>query len=63
MVRCGLKTLDKLEEAEEEERQMETERVTAKAAAMPSNALALLSTRADPFAGVKVPLLPLEVWA
>jgi CO dehydrogenase/acetyl-CoA synthase beta subunit len=63
MVRRGLKTLDELEEAEEKERQMESERATVEAAAMPSNAPALSSTEADPFAGVEVPLLSPEVWA
>jgi hypothetical protein len=63
MVRRGLKTLDELEEAEEKERQMESERATAEAAAMPSNVPVLSSTEADPFAGVEVPLLPPEVWA
>jgi hypothetical protein len=41
----------------------ETERATTKAAAMPSNVLALSLTEADPFVGVEVPLLPPEVWA
>jgi PHD/YefM family antitoxin component YafN of YafNO toxin-antitoxin module len=63
MVCCGLKTLDELEEAEEKERQIETERATAKAAATPSNVLALSLTEANPFVGVEVPLLSLEVWA
>jgi hypothetical protein len=63
MVRRGLKTLDELDEAEAKERQMESERATAEAAAMPSNVLVLSSTEADPFAGVEVPLLPPEVWA
>jgi hypothetical protein len=57
----GLKTLDKLEKAKEKERQIETKHITAKVAAMLSNALALLLTEANPFASVKVPLLPLEV--
>jgi CO dehydrogenase/acetyl-CoA synthase beta subunit len=61
IVCCGLKTLDKLEEAEEKERQIETECAAIKATAMPSNVLALLLTKANSFAGVKVPLLPLEV--
>jgi hypothetical protein len=61
MVCCSLKTLDKLEEAEEKERQIETKHATTKAAAMPSNVLVLLLTEANPFASVKVPLLPLEV--
>jgi hypothetical protein len=61
IVCCSLKTLDKLEKAKEKEKQIELERITIKATAMLSNALALLLTRADPFAGVKVLLLPLEV--
>jgi hypothetical protein len=61
IVRHGLKTLDKLKEAKEKERQIETERTTAKVAAMPSNVLALLSTKVNPFAGVKVLLLLPEV--
>jgi hypothetical protein len=57
----SLKTLDKLEKAKEKERQIETKHVTAKAAITLSNALVLLLTKANPFASVKVPLLPLEV--
>jgi hypothetical protein len=56
-----LKTLDKLEKAKEKERQIETEYAAAKATAMPSNVLALLLTKANPFVSVKVLLLPLEV--
>jgi CO dehydrogenase/acetyl-CoA synthase beta subunit len=63
MVCYSLKTLNELEEAEERERQIETECATTKAAAMLSNVLALSLTKVNPFAGVKVPLLPLEVWA
>jgi hypothetical protein len=57
----GLKTLDKLKKAKEKERQIKTKHVTAKAATMPSNALTLLLTNTNPFANVKVLLLPLEV--
>jgi hypothetical protein len=57
----SLKTLNKLKKAKEKERQIETKRVATKATAMPFNVLALLLTRANPFASVKVPLLPLEV--
>jgi hypothetical protein len=57
----SLKTLDKLEKVEEKERQIETKHATAKAVAMPSNALALSLTKANPFASVKVPLLLLKV--
>jgi hypothetical protein len=61
IVCCSLKTLDKLKEAEEKERQIKTKYATAKAVAMPSNVLALLLTKANPFASVKVPLLLLKV--
>jgi CO dehydrogenase/acetyl-CoA synthase beta subunit len=61
MVRCSLKTLDKLEKVKKEERQIETKRITTKAAAMPFNVLVLLLTKANPFAGVKVLLLLLKV--
>jgi hypothetical protein len=63
MLRCGLKTLDKLEEAEEKERQMEAERAATEAAARPSSALAPRLIRSDPFANLEVPLLPPKVWA
>jgi hypothetical protein len=56
-----LKTLNKLKKAKEKERQIKTKHTTTKAAAMPSNALALLLTKANPFVSVKVPLLPLKV--
>jgi CO dehydrogenase/acetyl-CoA synthase beta subunit len=61
IVHCSLRTLDKLEEAEEKERQIETKHATTKAVVMPSNTLVLLLTKANPFAGVKVPLLSLKV--
>jgi hypothetical protein len=61
IVCCSLKTLNKLKEIKEKERQIETEHVTAKAAAMLSNVLALSLIKANPFASVKVPLLPPEV--
>jgi hypothetical protein len=57
----SLKTLDKLKEAEEKERQIESECATTKAAAIPSNVLVLSLTEANPFASVKVPLLLPEV--
>jgi hypothetical protein len=60
MVRRGLKTLDELEEAEERERQMETERAAVEAAATQVHGQAAV---ADPFAGIEIPLLPPEVWA
>jgi hypothetical protein len=60
MVRRGLKTLDELEEVEEKERQMETERAAVEAAATQVHGQA---AAADPFAGIEIPLLPPEVWA
>jgi hypothetical protein len=57
----SLKTLNKLEKAKEKERQIETKHITTKATAMLSNVLALLLTKANPFASVKVPLLFLKV--
>ena len=60
MVCCGLKTLNKLEEAKERERQMETERAAVKVAAIQVHGQAAL---ANPFARIEIPLLPLEVWA
>jgi hypothetical protein len=60
MVRRGLKTLDELEEVEERERQMETERAAIEAAATQVHGQA---AAADPFAGIEIPLLPPEVWA
>jgi hypothetical protein len=54
----SLKTLDKLEKAKEKERQIKTKHI---ATAMPSNILALLLTKANPFTSVKVPLLLLKV--
>jgi hypothetical protein len=55
IVCCSLKTLDKLKEAEEKERQVESEHAAAKAAARLSNAyvLALSATKSNPFAGLK----------
>jgi hypothetical protein len=63
MVRRGLKTMDKLDEAKEKEKQMESEQ--AASAAMPSNnptlcALAL-GAKIDPFVGLEVLLLPPRV--
>jgi hypothetical protein len=59
MVCRSLKTLDKLEEAEKKERQIELERAAAKVA---TTAYALAPSKPDPFAKIKVPLLPLKVW-
>jgi hypothetical protein len=53
-----LKTLNKLEEVKEKERQIEEEHVANKAAA---NLFYALAPKADPFAKVKIPLLLLEV--
>jgi hypothetical protein len=61
IVHCGLKTLDKLKEAKEKERQIEEERAATKATAKPSDALALSVTKVNPFAGIEVPLLPPKV--
>ena len=60
IVRRGLKTLNELEEVKEKERQIETERAAAEAAATQVYSLA---AKADPFAGIKIPLLPPEVQA
>jgi hypothetical protein len=59
MVRCSLKTLDKLEEVEEKEKQIEEERAAAKAATT-ARVLALLEP--DPFAKIEILLLPPKVW-
>jgi hypothetical protein len=61
IVCCSLKMLNKLEKAKEKEKQIKTKYTTTKAIAIPSNVLALLLTKANPFASVKVPLLFLEV--
>jgi hypothetical protein len=61
MLCCSLKTLDKLEEAKEREKQEEKEKRVAKAATtlfVPTNDLLLTP---NPFAKLKVPLLPPEV--
>jgi CO dehydrogenase/acetyl-CoA synthase beta subunit len=61
IVYCSLKTLNKLEEAKEKERQIETKHIATKAAAKLFNALVLLLTKANPFVNVKVLLLFLKV--
>jgi hypothetical protein len=63
MVCRGLKTLDKLEKAEEKERQMETECAATVATARPSSAyvLALSVTETNPFAGLEALLLSPKV--
>jgi DNA modification methylase len=55
IVCCSLKTLNELEEAEEKERQTETERAATVVTAKPSSAyvLALLVTETDPFTELK----------
>ena len=58
MVCRSLKTLNKLEEVEEKERQIETEHAAAKAAATQVYGPA---AKANPFARIKILLLPLEV--
>jgi len=58
----SLKTLDKLEEAKEKEKQIESERAALKAATRLPNVLALLLAKVDPFAKLDIPLLPLKVW-
>ena len=56
----GLKTMDELEEAEGKEKQMERERVIAKATAKPFNNLTSAPKQdvLDPFARIDIPLLP-----
>jgi hypothetical protein len=56
MVCQGLKTLDKLEEVEEKEKQIEGEREAA------ATAYALALSKPDPFARVEIPLLLPKVW-
>jgi hypothetical protein len=60
MVCCSLRTLDKLEEAKEKEKQEEEKHATKAAATLfaPSSNLFLMS---NPFAKLKVPLLPPKV--
>jgi hypothetical protein len=56
-----LKTLDKLKEVEEKERQIEAKHIATKAIAKPFNTLALLLTKANPSAKLKALLLLLKV--
>jgi hypothetical protein len=56
-----LKILDKLKKIKGQERQIETKHITTKATTMPFNTLALLLTKVNPFAGIKVLLLFLKV--
>jgi hypothetical protein len=65
MVRRGLKTMDKLDEAEEKEKQIELERA-ATAAMLSSGSrpdVPAPGAENDPFASLEVPLLPPKVWA
>ena len=60
----GLKTLNKLKEVKEREKQIKEERATIKATAKLSFALqAALKQFANPFAKIKILLLPLKVQA
>jgi hypothetical protein len=65
MLCCGLKTMDELDNAEEKEKQIELEQAATAAMLSSSPRLDALAPGAknDPFAGLEVPLLPLEVWA
>jgi hypothetical protein len=55
MVCRGLKTIDKLNEIEEKEKQIESKQ--AAAAAMPFNVLVLSKTKTNPFARLDILLL------
>jgi hypothetical protein len=63
MVCCSLKTIDKLNEAEEKEKQIEPKQ--AAPAAMPFSSLTLgalaLGVESNPFASLEVLLLPPKV--
>jgi hypothetical protein len=59
MVCHSLKILNKLEEAEGKEKQIEEERAASKAAA---TVRALAPSKPDPFAKIEIPLLLLKVW-
>jgi hypothetical protein len=59
MVCHGLKTLNKLEEAEAKEKQIKEERAASKAAA---TTYALALSEPDPFARIEILLLLLKVW-
>ena len=62
IVRCSLKTLNKLKEVKEREKQIKGERAAIKAAIKLFIALqATLKQFANPFAKIKIPLLLLEV--
>jgi hypothetical protein len=61
MVRCSLKTINKLNKVKEKEKQIKSKHTTQ--AAMPFNILVLSKTKTDPFASLKVLLLLPKVWA
>jgi hypothetical protein len=61
MLCCGLKTLDKLEEAEEREKQ-EEEKHTAKATATLFVSTSDFLLTSNSLARLKMPLLPPKVW-
>jgi len=60
MLYQSLKTIDKLNKAKEKEKQIETKRVAIKAATTQIHGQA---AKANPFARIKILLLPLKVWA
>jgi hypothetical protein len=60
MLRCSLKTIDKLNKAEEKEKQQREEERTATAAATVSNKIPVLRlehSKVNPFASLNIPLL------
>jgi hypothetical protein len=59
MVCYSLKTIDKLNEVKEKEKQIESKQ--AATATMPSSTLVLPVTETDPFVGLEVLLLPPKV--
>jgi hypothetical protein len=61
IVRYSLKTIDKLNKVKEKEKQIKFKHTAAETAAMPSNTLALSTTKTNPFAKLKVLLLPPRV--
>jgi hypothetical protein len=63
MVRCGLRTIDKLNNAKEKEEQIESKRIATAftlSSSLTPSALAF-GVKSDPFAGLKVLLLPPKV--
>jgi hypothetical protein len=63
MVCRGLKTIDKLNEAEEKEKQIESKQAAAAAmlSSSPTLSVLALGVESDPFAGLEVFLLPPKV--